>query len=189
MEQALATRIRGREPFVAGLLTGLSLVVIFGAVLGYVPSRLLPRNEELIGLIPHLNAVVSLAAIATISDGYLAIRRGRIARHRLSMLASTALFGGFLVMYLYRISLAGPTEFVGPAVIRQFVYLPLLSVHILLAIVCLPFVYTALLLARVHPPAALGATAHPRVGRIAALLWVISFGMGIAVYLLLHVIY
>ena len=105
------------------------------------------------------------------------------------MLASTALFAAFLVLYLYRISLEGPTEFAGPDAVRQFFYLPLLAIHILFAIVCVPFVYYALLLAATHDPADLPTTPHPRAGRVAATLWLVSFALGILVYVLLHLLY
>lgn len=71
----------------------------------------------------------------------------------------------------------------------QFVYLPLLAVHIFLAVVCVPLVYYALLLASAYSPAELRQTSHGRIGRYAATLWLVSFSLGIAVYVLLHVVY
>jgi putative membrane protein len=180
---------REHVPALTGLLTIVSLALVFGAVLGAVPEGLLPRVEEVIPLIPHINAVLSLTAIGTISYGIVSIRRNKIAQHRRAMLASTGLFGAFLLLYLYRISLEGPTTFTGPDLLYQYFYLPMLAVHILLAILCLPFVYYALLLASTHPVSELPETNHPRAGRIAATLWLISFGLGVAVYLQLYVIF
>ena len=189
MQQHLQERLGDHVPEVTGLLTGVSLALVFGSVLGYVPDGLLPRNEALVSLIPHLNVVISLFAITTILYGVYTIRQGDVDRHRTAMLASTALFAGFLVLYLYRVSLEGATPFEGPDVARQFVYLPMLAVHILLAVVCLPFVYYALLLALTRPVEQLPATSHPRVGRIAALLWLVSFALGIAVYAMLYLLF
>lgn len=178
-----------RVPALTGVLSILSLALVFGAVLGAIPESVLPRSEGLIGLIPHLNAVLSLTAIGTILSGVRSIRAGNISQHRRAMLASTALFGLFLLFYLYRVSLEGPTVFAGPAWVKQFVYLPLLAIHILLAIVCIPLVYYALLLAGTHPVSELPETNHARVGRVAASLWLVSFTLGIVVYLLLYQLY
>ncbi len=185
MEQTVQKRI----PEITGALSVVSLALVFGAVGGFVPEGLLPRIEPLLSAIPHMNAAISLAAIGTILFGVSAIRNGHIGRHKKAMLASTALFAGFLVLYLYRVSLEGPSAFDGPAVIRNFVYLPLLGIHILLAVVCIPFVYYALLLAGTHPIEQLPQTSHRWAGKIAAVLWVISFALGFIVYLMLYILF
>lgn len=185
----LQARVREHTHVATGLLTVVSLALVFGAVLGYIPEGTLPRSDALVTVIPHANVVLSAAAITTILVGVRAIRRGDVGRHRTAMLASTALFVAFLVLYLYRIALEGPTVFEGPAAVRQFVYLPLLGVHILFAVICLPFVYHALLLATTHRVAELRETLHPRVGRVAAALWLVSFALGICVYLMLYVLF
>lgn len=176
-------------PILAGVLSALSLAVVFGAVLGYLPAWLLPEHDGLIRVIPHVNVLISLAAISAILIGIRAIRRGDVSRHRRAMLAATALFACFLVLYLYRLILAGTTPFAGPSVIRQFVYLPFLFVHVLFAIVCLPFVYAGLLLGLTTPADRLPDTAHARIGRIAAILWIGSFAMGIGVFLMVQVLF
>lgn len=182
-------QVRNRVPELTGILSIVSLVLVFGAVLGAVPEGLLPRFDGLIEVIPHANAAISLAAIVTILLGISSIRNGDIERHRLLMLASTALFALFLVLYLYRISLEGPSAFPGPEAVRQFAYLPLLAIHILFAVICVPFVYYALLLAGTHSIAELPSTNHPRAGKIAASLWLVSFSLGFIIYLMLYVIF
>lgn len=183
----MQSAVRDHVKAVTGVLTVVALALVFGAVLGAVPESVLPRVDSLIDVIPHVNAIISLGAIGTIISGVVSIKRGEIDRHRRAMIASTLLFAAFLVLYLYRVSLEGPTAFEGPDFLRQFVYLPLLGVHILLAVVCIPFVFYALLLTGVYPVTELPDTPHPRAGRIAATLWVISFALGIVVYLLLYV--
>lgn len=184
-------QVRAHVPALTGLLTALSLALVFGAVLGYIPNSLVPAAPDwVIRTIPHLNVAISLAAIATISVGWYWIRHGAVGKHRLAMITATVLFAGFLVFYLYRlILLGGPEPFPGPESVYQFVYLPLLGVHILLAVVCIPLVYYALLLAFSYSVAELPHTRHATVGRIAASLWLISFTLGIVVYTLLHVVY
>lgn len=178
-----------RVPELTGVLTLVSLALVFGAVLGAVPDGLLPRIDPAVTLIPHVNAVLSLSAIATILYGVRAIRRGEIDRHRKAMLTSTVLFAVFLVLYLYRVSLEGPSAFEGPELVRQFLYLPLLAIHILFAVVCIPFVYYALLLAGTRPASELPRTNHARAGKIAASLWLVSFALGFVVYLFLYVLF
>lgn len=180
---------RKNVPALTGILSVVSLALVFGAVLGYVPTESLPRSESFIALIPHVNAVISAVAIATILAGWRWIRRGAVERHRAAMLVSFVLFAAFLALYLYRVSIEGPTEFPGPETVYQFVYLPVLAVHILLAVVCVPLLYYVLLLAATRAPAELPATNHKRVGRVAASLWLVSFTLGIVVYALLYVVY
>ncbi|MUW15412.1 DUF420 domain-containing protein [Halorubrum sp. CBA1125] len=167
-----------------------ALALVFGAVGGVIPSSVLPRaGDAVLAAIPHVNAAVSLAAIAAILLGWRAIARGDVRRHRALMLTSFSLFCAFLVAYLYRLIHVGTAEFPGPEVVYSYVYLPFLAVHILLAIVCVPFVFHALLLAATRPPTELQNTRHARVGSVGAVLWLISFAMGVGVYLLLYHLY
>ncbi|WP_435098063.1 DUF420 domain-containing protein [Halorubrum sp. N11] len=178
---------RENVPLLTALLSVVALALVFSAVGGVIPSRVLPRaSDTVLDALPHLNAVISAAAIATILLGWRAISRGNVRRHKAFMLSSFGLFVAFLAGYLYRLILVGTTEFPGPEAVYSYVYLPFLSVHILLAIVCLPFVFYALLLAATRPYEALYHTRHAQVGLVAAVLWLISFTMGIGVYLMLY---
>ncbi|MBX0303407.1 DUF420 domain-containing protein [Haloarcula salinisoli] len=182
--------VREQVPALTGVLTVVSLALVFGAVGGAIPSALLPRvPDSVLGAIPTVNAVISAAAIGTIVAGIRAIRRGDVERHRRLMVATFGLFVAFLVLYLYRVTLLGPTDFAGPAVVETYVYFPLLAIHILLAIVAIPAVYYTLLLAASYPVSELSRTNHPRAGKVAATLWLISFSLGIVVYLMLYLIW
>lgn len=179
--------VRERPRTLTALLTIVSLALVFGAVLRVGPATALPAAPDtVLAAIPHVNAAISLTAIGTIAAGISAIKRGNVARHQRLMVTTFVLFTAFLLLYLYRVSLKGPTDFTGPAAVETYVYLPVLAIHILLAIVCLPLVYYVLLLAYSHSIAELPDTAHPRVGRAAASLWLISFTLGIVVYAMLY---
>jgi putative membrane protein len=183
-------RAREHVPALAGILSVLSLALVFGAVLQVFPPDAIPRAPTwLVAAIPHANALVSLAAIGTITAGWRYIRRGEVRKHRAAMIASLALFVTFLVLYLYKVTLTGPTTFPGPDPIYRFAYLPLLAVHIGLAIVCVPLLYYVFLLALTRPVGDLPNTLHRRVGRVAASLWLVSFALGIVVYALLYLVY
>lgn len=185
----MALQAREHVPELTGLLSVVALALVFGAVGGAIPEDILPHHDGLVSAIPHLNAAISVTAIGTILYGVRAIRSGNIRRHRAAMSASTLLFGSFLALYLYRLTVEGTTVFDGPTMIRQFVYLPMLAIHILFAIVCIPFVFYALVLAATHSVSELPETNHPRAGRIAAGLWVVSFALGTGVYLFLYVLF
>jgi putative membrane protein len=105
------------------------------------------------------------------------------------MLVSVGLFAVFLALYLYKVSIQGPAPFPGPESVYRFVYLPLLAVHILLAVVCVPLLYYVLLLGLTRPISDVFGTRHRRVGRIAASLWLVSFVLGNVVYAMLYVVY
>ena len=186
----LRARARGHVPGLTAVLTVVSLALVFGAALGVVPETLLPQaSEPVLDAIPHVNAVVSTAAIATILLGVRAIRRGDWQRHRAFMLTSLVLFVAFLAMYLYKVSIQGPAPVPGPDPVYRFVYLPTLAIHIVLAIVCLPLLYYVVLLALTHSVPELTDSRHARIGRAAATLWLISFVLGNAVYALLYLVY
>jgi putative membrane protein len=190
MVPVLARIERERVVLLTGVLSTLSLAVVFGAVGGIVPRSEIPRAPDVfVALIPHVNAMLSLTAIAAIATGVWHVRRGDVANHRRAMVTAVVLFATFLGLYLYRVAVHGPTSFGGPEAIYTYLYVPLLIVHVGLAVVCIPLLYYVLLLGLTRPVAHLPETPHPRIGRIAATLWAVSFAMGIAVYGLLYWIF
>jgi putative membrane protein len=183
-------QVRDHVPAVTAILTVVSLALVFGAALQVFPTAAIPRlSERGFDLIPHVNAVVSTAAIGTILAGVREIRRGNVDRHRALMLASLALFAVFLVLYLYKVTVQGPADFPGPATVYQFVYLPVLAVHILLAIACIPLLYYVALLGLTRSVPEIYESSHRRFGRAAASLWLVSFVLGNVVYAMIYVVY
>lgn len=187
----MQTRTWAREhvPALTAVLTVAALALVFGAALQLLPVDSLPRRTSVLAAIPHVNAAVSVAAIVTILVGVRAVRRGNVARHRRYMLATFGLFALFLALYLYRVAVVGPTAFPGPETVRTFVYFPLLVVHVAFAVVCVPFVFYALLVAGTRPVADVYGTRHRTAGRVAAALWLVSFSMGVAIYAMLYHVY
>lgn len=170
------------------VIAGLAILLVIAAVRQLISPYYLPTAPEFVlHLIPHANVLISLLAITTIIRGWYWITHANIQKHRQSMLLATTLFGTFLILYLYRIILIGPTEFTGPTRIYHYVYLPILAIHITLAIICIPLVTYALLIALTHTTRELTDTLHPTIGRIAASLWLISYALGITVYGFLHI--
>jgi len=185
----MSVEVRDHVPGLAALLSVVSLGLVFAAVGGVIPASSLPRAPgAAVDAIPHVNAAVSLLAIGVIGYGWRAIRRGNVTAHRAAMASGFALFALFLALYLYKVALRGPASFLGPETLYQFVYLPVLAVHILLAIVCVPLLYYVLLLALTRPAEEIPLTGHPRVGRITVALWLASFVLGEVVYALLYLV-
>lgn len=181
---------RDHVPALTALLSGVSLTLVFAVVLQAIPEWVLPpASDALVAAIPHLNAAISVVAIVVIGSAWRAIRRGNVARHRTGMLIGVMLFVAFLALYLYRVAHVGPSAFPGPEAVYRLVYLPILAIHMVLAIVTIPLLYYALLLAGTRSIPELRASNHPRVGRVAASLWLVSFSLGIVVYALLYVVY
>ena len=178
--------VRRRTLAVTGVLTGISLGVIFGVAGGVVPASWLPK-PDIVEAFVHVNAVLSVLALVAIGSGVRAVRNGAIDVHRRYMTAAFGFFVAFLASYLYRLTVVGTTSFDGPAALEPVYYL-VLAVHVVLAIVCLPLLYYVLLLAYGYDRAELPETPHPRVGRIAATLWAVSFTLGLVVYAALYVI-
>lgn len=73
--------------------------------------------------------------------------------------------------------------------IRRYMYLPALTVHVALSIVSVPLVVYNLLIGLTHDVRAIAGTKHPRVGRVAVTLWSVSLALGILVYLMLNVLF
>lgn len=173
---------------IVGVFALVSVVIVLIVAGGVVPRHVPPHAPDtVIAAIPHINVLLSLLAVLTIIYGWRAVRLGRIRTHRRAMISAMGLFVLFLVLYLYRLTiLGGPTGFDGSVLIYQFLYLPILILHIGLAIICIPLLYDTLALGLTVPTQELPATRHPAVGRVAASLWVVSFCLGIGVYLLLY---
>ncbi len=180
--------VSARREGVTAALALFAIAVVLVTAGGFVPSDLLPRVPDgAIAAVPHVNVAISLVAMATIVRGWRLIRGGNVERHRRAMSLAAVLFGLFLALYLYRLAvLGGPTGFEGSAMVYRYIYLPVLATHIFLAIVCIPLVFDALALGLTVPSVELPRTRHPHVGRLAASLWLISYTLGIVVYVMLH---
>jgi putative membrane protein len=180
--------VREHTLAVAAVLSTVSLALVFAAALRVVPPELLPRAPSaVVDAIPHVNALVSAVAFVVVVLGVRAIHQGDIERHRKRMGTAFGLFVLFLVGYLYRVALVGPTEFPTSGLIETVYYL-ILAIHITLAVVSVPLLFYTLLLAWSHPVSEIPRTNHRRVGKVAAPLWAISFALGVVVYLLVYVV-
>lgn len=138
----------------------------------------------LLDAIPAINVVLVEAVGILILLGLAQIREGRIKAHKRLMLSATALFALFLVLYLSRLILHGPTSFTAenpaaPGWAYTF-YLAFLITHMALALVT-----TVLIPVVLRHAFAKRWEAHKRLARMVAPMWLVSIAMGITVYFLL----
>ncbi len=130
--------------------------------------------------LPAANAALNAATTCLLLAGWGMIRAKRVRAHRACMMAAFGLSMVFLVGYLTHKFTVGPKAFPGQGPVRG-AYFAILISHTLLAIVNLPLVVTALVLA-VHGREA----AHRRVARWAFPVWMYVSVTGVAVYWMLY---
>jgi putative membrane protein len=124
----------------AKILIGIFSFVVFAVIvaLGGIPKL----NIDL-GFDPHLfavvNAIINSAVAVLLIAAYVAVRKKKYLQHKRLMYSAMYLSILFLVSYIAHHVLAGETKFGGVGIIR-YVYFALLSTHILLAAVILPFI-------------------------------------------------
>jgi putative membrane protein len=124
-----------------------------------------------------------LCSAGCLSAGWYQIRRRRIPQHRRLMLTASWLGLGFFVFYVAHSAVYGDTNFGGPAA-WSAPYLAFLQVHVLLATAA--GVLGVVTLRR----ALLGRFAlHRRIAPWTATMWLVAAGTGLAVFLLLYVIF
>lgn len=130
--------------------------------------------------LPSLNAVLNSASALLLLTGYFFIRSGRIAAHRLCMLAAFGTSTLFLTSYLIYHYHAGSVAFAGQGWMRR-VYFSILISHTILAVAIVPLVLITL--AR----ALLGRfDRHKRIARWTLPLWFYVSVTGVVVYWMLY---
>lgn len=169
------------------------LIILFSVIVFLVVSALHPLNKALnidastLGFDVHIfaavNAVLNTGVTLLLVLAYILVRRGRYAAHRNTMYAAMILSVLFLVSYISHHILAGDTKYEGVGVIR-IIYYTLLTTHIVLAAVILPFIlFTAYR----------GMTGeyarHKKVARWTFPLWLYVSVTGPIVYLMLSPYY
>jgi putative membrane protein len=168
----------------AGLVSGavyLSLGVLLLAPRGPPPA------PELGPSLSVLTAVANALTFSFLAVGWVAIRAGNRLRHRTFMELAFVSIASFLALYVTRQILSGTLAFGGPEALFLGVYLPVLIVHLAISTTTVPPVLYNFLVGLSRPLDRVGATLHPRVGRIIVPLWLASSLMGLLVFALLRI--
>ncbi|MEM4311570.1 MAG: DUF420 domain-containing protein [Nitrososphaerales archaeon] len=168
------------------VISSLSYLALSLIIIGRISfNPFLLERELAIFLLPHIIAINNAITLFTIIMGWLFIRKKLIKLHRAFMLTSLVLILNFLLLYLTRISLGGIKSYEGPEFLYLFIYLPLLTIHLTLAISSLPLVVYVALIGLTKSFEEIPKTKHPKVGKIAVTLWILSLSTGIMVYFML----
>ncbi|MFQ5907609.1 MAG: DUF420 domain-containing protein [Thermoplasmata archaeon] len=167
----------------AGLVSGVVYLTL--GVLLLVP-RGSPPAPELGPPLSVLTAIANALTFSFLAVGWVAIRAGNRLRHRTFMELAFVSIVSFLALYVTRQSLSGTLAFGGPEALLLGVYLPLLILHLAISAATVPPVIYNFLVGLSRPLNRVGATLHPRVGRIIVPLWMASSLMGLLVFALLR---
>jgi putative membrane protein len=151
---------------------------------------LVPRGEP---IAPWLREPFSIATAASnaltfglLAAGWVSIRAGNRERHRTFMELALLSISAFLILYVSRQWIVGTLRFGGPEALYLFVYLPLLIPHLVISTVCVPPVVYNFLVGLTRSMDEVGATLHPKVGRIVVPLWMLSSAQGLVIFSLLQ---
>lgn len=137
-------------------------------------------------ILPTINATLNASSALLLIGGYRAIRRGQVRTHRRFMLSAFAVSTAFLASYLlYHITRqmqegVGHTRFSGPAAIRPFYFVLLIS-HLVLAMVNLPMVIATLVTGLRGR-----YVRHRRIARWTWPMWLYVSVTGVLVYIMLY---
>ncbi len=136
--------------------------------------------DDWVGLMPHLNAGLNLAATMALLAGWLAIRRGRVDVHRRFMVGAfccSMLFLGSYLVYHFQI---GSVRFSGQGGARVL-YFAILGSHTVLA-AALPLLALVTLWRGVRRR----FEAHRRLARWTLPVWLYVSATGVVVYWMLY---
>jgi len=131
--------------------------------------------------------------------GFISARSKKFNNHRKLMITAVFVLVAFLVQYIVRAAvLHQETRFSGPENIRNYVYIPILIVHISFAIITIVLISWHLTHSlKNEQETNQGAVyfpkdyrgKHRRLGRISFTLWMFSYLGGLTIFLMLYVIY
>jgi putative membrane protein len=134
--------------------------------------------------LPALNASLNGLSAILLACGYVAIRAGKIARHKLFMVSAFFVSVAFLVSYVvHHIRAKQVVLFQGQGWIRPF-YFALLTSHTILAIVIVPMIIVTLRRAWMEQ-----FDKHRIIARWTLPLWFYVSVTGVIVYFMVYQIY
>ncbi|MGF1678702.1 MAG: DUF420 domain-containing protein [Candidatus Methylacidiphilales bacterium] len=130
--------------------------------------------------LPWVNACLNSLTTAFLLGGYAAVKTGRLVLHRKLMIAAFLTSTVFLASYLTHKFTMGPTLFQGTGMVR-WIYFSILISHTILAVINLPLIIAALVLALRGR-----FETHKKVTRWAYPIWMYVSVTGVLVYLFLY---
>ncbi|MBN8234319.1 DUF420 domain-containing protein [Halobacillus kuroshimensis] len=134
-------------------------------------------------LLPTLSTFFIVLSAVLVAVGWVLIVKDKREPHRKVMIAAAVSALTFFIIYVSRTIVVGNTSFGGPDDIKIF-YTIFLIFHIFLATVGAVFGIVTLVLAFKRK-----ISRHRRVGPVTSVIWFCTAVTGVAVYLLLYIIY
>src|SRR5690625_717142 len=134
-------------------------------------------------ILPLISTILIIISAVLVALGWRFIVKGEEEKHKKAMVAAAISALSFLIIYVSRTIFIGNTSFGGPDHIKIY-YTIFLLFHIVLSIVGAIFGVITLRLAFKG-----NFTKHKKIGPITSIMWFITSISGVAVYLLLYVIY
>ncbi|MGA2348951.1 MAG: DUF420 domain-containing protein [Terracidiphilus sp.] len=132
-----AVQLSSTRSAIAAILAVSAAATIFLFWLIYVHPA--TASSAQYAFLPALNALLNGLSAVALLIGYTFIRARRIHAHRAAMITAFAFSTLFLISYILHHALHGDVRYPLHAPLRM-VYLPLLTSHILLAILALPLI-------------------------------------------------
>ncbi|MCM3748563.1 DUF420 domain-containing protein [Paenibacillus pasadenensis] len=138
---------------------------------------------DLYTIFPTISTFFIVVSAILVAIGWnLAIKR-RLEAHKKTMIAAAIAAIIFFIIYSSRTLLVGNTDWGGPDSLAPYYYVFLIF-HIVLATVGAVFGITTLVFGFKEKYAK-----HRRLGRITSIVWFVTAITGVAVYILLYVMY
>jgi putative membrane protein len=145
---------------------------------------ILLRGHSAVGselsFMPALNACFNALSALCLVLGYVAIRRRKIAVHRLLMVTAFACSSLFLIGYLSYHAVHGDTKFTGVGAIRS-VYFAILISHVLFSISVVPLALTSFYFAFTR-----SFVRHRRLNRVFLPIWLYVSVTGVVIFFMLR---
>jgi uncharacterized membrane protein YozB (DUF420 family) len=135
---------------------------------------------SILGILPHLNALLNATSAVLLLSGFIGIRRGNVEAHKKCMLGAIGVSVAFLTSYLVYHFQVGSVRFQKQGWIRP-VYFTILISHTILAVTLVPFVIVTLRRALRDR-----FDLHKRIARWTLPMWFYVSVTGVLVYLLLY---
>lgn len=134
-------------------------------------------------LLPTLSTLFIVVSAVLVAIGWILIVKEKRKAHRKVMIAAAISALTFFIIYLSRTIFVGNTSFGGPDDIKIY-YTMFLIFHIFLATVGAVFGLVTLTLAFKRK-----IKKHRKIGPVTSIIWFCTAITGVAVYLLLYIIY
>ncbi|GEL08621.1 DUF420 domain-containing protein [Salisediminibacterium halotolerans] len=133
--------------------------------------------------LPFISTVFIAISAVFVAVGWVLVAKGHIETHKKSMFWAAVFAVIFFATYLSRTIFIGSTSFGGPDDVRLY-YTVFLVFHITMATIAAVLGIIQLTTGYKNK-----LRAHKKLGPITSVIWFISSVTGIAVYLLLYIIY